>query len=236
MSEIGNLPLRYQPARRLLRLFAGLYLYGASMAMMVRARLGLDPWDVFHQGVTKRVGLSMGTVVIITGALVLLLWIPLRQLPGLGTVANVIVIGLALDATLAILPTPRPMALRIAFMLTAVVANGVASGLYIGARLGPGPRDGLMTGFVRRLAGRRFVSIRSVRTTIEVTVLAVGWLLGGTAGVGTIVYAVAIGPLAHVFIPLFAVSSPAAAAPAGTSSVGDSPSLADAPSPAAVPS
>jgi uncharacterized membrane protein YczE len=209
MSEIGNLPLRHQPVRRLLQLYIGLYLYGASMAAMVRANLGLDPWDVFHQGVTRHTGLSMGTVVIITGALVLLLWIPLRQRPGLGTVSNVVVIGLALDATLAVLPHPHPLALRVALLVAGVVANGVASGLYIGARLGPGPRDGLMTGFVRRLTGRRFVSIRTVRTSIEVTVLAIGWLLGGTVGLGTIAYALAIGPLAHVFIPLFAVRSPA---------------------------
>ncbi len=220
MSEIGNLPLRHRPVRRLLQLLVGLYLYGASMAMMVRAGLGLDPWDVFHQGVSQRTGLDMGWVVIGVGAAVLLLWIPLRQRPGVGTVANVVVIGLALDATLWLLDPPQPLPVRIALLVGGVLANGVASGLYIGARLGPGPRDGLMTGF----AGRRSASIRVVRTVIELTVLAIGWLLGGTVGVGTVLYAVAIGPLAHVLIPFFAVRAPAAApAPAATRPSGGAP-------------
>lgn len=221
MLEIGNLPLRYRPIRRLTQLYAGLCLYGASMALMVRARLGLDPWDVFHQGVSRRTGLSLGWVVIIVGALVLLLWIPLRQRPGVGTVSNAVVIGLALDATLAALPEPRPLAVRVAFLVGGVVANGIAGGLYIGARLGPGPRDGLMTGVVGRYGRRRFVSIRVVRTAIELTVLGTGWLLGGTVGVGTLLYALAIGPLAHVFIPLLRTPSPApAAAPAPPGAAG----------------
>ncbi len=189
MAEIGNLPLRHRPVRRLLQLFVGLCLYGASMGLMVRSRLGLDPWDVFHQGISRQTGVRLGTVVIIVGALVLLLWIPLRQRPGVGTVSNVIVIGLALDATLALVPAPHPLPVRIGFLVGGVVFNGVAGGLYIGARLGPGPRDGLMTGFVGQYGGRRFVSIRTVRTTIELTVLAIGWLLGGTVGVGTVIYA-----------------------------------------------
>ncbi|MFC0528863.1 membrane protein YczE [Phytohabitans kaempferiae] len=188
--------------RRLTQLSGGLVLYGASMALMIESRLGLDPWDVFHQGLSDVTGVRFGWIVILVGAAVLLLWIPLRQRPGLGTVANVVVVGLAADATLALLPTAEPMALRIAFLVSGVVLNGVATGLYIGARLGPGPRDGLMTGYVARRPGR---SVRLVRTVIEVTVLAVGWLLGGTVGVGTVLYAVAIGPLAHVFIPLFTV-------------------------------
>ncbi|MDQ7904553.1 hypothetical protein RB614_08450 [Phytohabitans sp. ZYX-F-186] len=188
--------------RRLTQLLAGLVLYGASMALMIESRLGLDPWDVFHQGLSEVTGVRFGLIVILVGAMVLLLWIPLRQRPGIGTVANVVVIGLAVDAVLAVLPTAGPMALRIAFLVGGVTLNGVATGLYIGARLGPGPRDGLMTGFVARRPGR---SIRLVRTVIEVTVLAVGWLLGGTVGAGTVLYAVAIGPLAHVFIPLFTV-------------------------------
>jgi len=216
MAQIGNLSLRYHPIRRLLQLYVGLVVYGASMALMVRSRLGLDPWDVFHQGVSRQTGLRLGWVVIAVGALVLLLWIPLRQRPSVGTVSNVIVIGLALDATLALLPSPGGLPMRVAFMVGAVVFNGVASGLYIGARLGPGPRDGLMTGLVGRFPGRRFVSIRLVRTTIELTVLAVGWLLGGTVGAGTVLYALAIGPLAHVFIPLFAVRGPAARELPGT--------------------
>jgi len=183
--------------RRLAQLYAGLVLYGASMALMIRAGLGLDPWDVLHQGLAERVPLSFGEVTIVVGALVLLAWIPLRQWPGFGTVSNVVVIGLAVDATLAALPAPDAMPLRIGFMLAGVGLNGVASAAYIGARLGPGPRDGLMTGLVRR-TGR---SVRLVRTSIEVTVLVAGWLLGGTVGVGTVVYALAIGPLVHVLLP-----------------------------------
>jgi uncharacterized membrane protein YczE len=183
--------------RRLAQLYVGLVLYGASMALMIRAGLGLDPWDVLHQGLAERVPLSFGEVTIVVGALVLLAWIPLRQWPGFGTVSNVVVIGLAVDATLAALPAPDAMPLRIGFMLAGVGLNGVASAAYIGARLGPGPRDGLMTGLVRR-TGR---SVRLVRTSIEVTVLVAGWLLGGTVGVGTVVYALAIGPLVHVLLP-----------------------------------
>jgi uncharacterized membrane protein YczE len=194
--------LRDRLSRRLVQLFVGLTLYGASMALMIEAALGLDPWDVFHQGLAERTGLSFGTVVIIVGAVVLLLWIPLRQKPGIGTVSNIVLIGLAVDATLAILPTPHAMAVRITFLVLGILLNGVAGGLYIGAQLGPGPRDGLMTGWVGRKPGR---SIRLTRTVIELSVLAAGVLLGGTVGVGTIAYALLIGPLNHVFIPLFTV-------------------------------
>jgi uncharacterized membrane protein YczE len=203
------LALRDRLARRLVQLFAGLVAYGVSMAFMIRSTLGLDPWDVFHQGIAERTGLRFGVVVILVGVAVLLAWIPLRQRPGIGTIANALVIGLAVDATLAVLPAPHPLAARIAFLVGGVVLNGIATGLYIGARLGPGPRDGLMTGYVARVGG----SIRVVRTVIEVSVLAVGWLLGGTIGVGTVVYAVAIGPLAHVFIPLLSVRPRPAARP-----------------------
>jgi uncharacterized membrane protein YczE len=204
--------------RRLTQLFAGLVLYGASMALMIESRLGLDPWDVFHQGLSEVTGLRFGLIVILVGAAVLLLWIPLRQRPGIGTVANVVVIGLAVDAVLLLLPTAGPMAVRIAYLAGGVVLNGVATGLYIGARLGPGPRDGLMTGFVAR---RPRASIRVVRTVIEVAVLAVGWLLGGTVGVGTVLYAVAIGPLAHAFIPLFTVPPRPAAGTTPASAVAE---------------
>jgi uncharacterized membrane protein YczE len=172
---------------------------------MIRAGLGLDPWDVLHQGLAERLPLSFGMVTIVVGALVLLAWIPLRQRPGFGTVSNVIVIGLAVDAALAVLPAPDAPALRLTFMLAGVGLNGVATAAYIGARLGPGPRDGLMTGLVRR-TGR---SVRLVRTSIEVTVLAAGWLLGGTVGVGTVVYALGIGPLVHVLLPVLTVPEPA---------------------------
>jgi uncharacterized membrane protein YczE len=203
MSAAGKpppIPLRHRLVRRLVQLQLGLVLYGTSMALLVEARLGLDPWDVFHQGIARRAGLHLGWVVIAVGAVVLLLWIPLRQWPGIGTVSNVVVIGLAVDAALALLPTPHVLAVRLAFMVGGILGNGVATGLYIGARLGPGPRDGLMTGYAAR--GH---SIRVVRTVIEVTVLVVGWLLGGTVGWATLIYAVTIGPLAHVFIPLFSV-------------------------------
>lgn len=192
---------------RLVRLFAGLTLYGFSDALMVRSGLGLSPWDVLHQGLSRQTGLSIGTWVILVGVVVLLLWIPLRQRPGIGTISNVIVIGLAMDASLALLATPSGYPVRIAVLVAGVVLNGVATGLYIGARLGPGPRDGLMTGFAAR--GH---SIRVVRTGLEVTVLAVGFLLGGTVGVGTLLYALSIGPLVHLFLPRLTVRTRHAAA------------------------
>jgi uncharacterized membrane protein YczE len=187
--------------RRLVQLYVGLCLYGVAAALQLRSTLGLDPWDVLHQGLARHLGLRIGTVVILIGAAVLLLWIPLRQWPGIGTVSNVIVIGLALDAALAVLPEPRALPARWAFLLLGVLLGGFATGCYIGAGFGPGPRDGLMTGFARR-TGR---SIRLVRTVIELTVLLAGFLLGGTVGVGTAVYALAIGPLAHFFLPLLSV-------------------------------
>ena len=193
--------LRERPVRRLAQLLIGLIAYGVSMALMVEAHLGNQPWDVFHQGVARLTGLSFGTVTVVVGVVVLLLWIPLRQRPGIGTIANVVVIGVVADAALALLPAPDPLAVRIAFLVGAVLLCAVASGLYIGARLGPGPRDGLMTGLVAR-----GYSLRIVRTGIEVSVVAIGWLLGGTLGVGTVVYAVAIGPLVHVLLPRLTVS------------------------------
>lgn len=188
--------------RRLAQLYVGLVLYGISLALMVRAQLGLDPWDVLHEGLANRLPLTFGQVVIVVGAMVLLAWIPLRQRPGLGTISNVFVIGLAVDAALAVLPAPEPMAWRIVFLAAGVVLNSVATAAYIGARLGPGPRDGLMTGLVAR-TGR---SVRIVRTSIELSVLAGGWLLGGTVGLGTVLYAISIGPLVHFLLPLLTVS------------------------------
>ncbi|MFC7447392.1 YczE/YyaS/YitT family protein [Rhodococcus daqingensis] len=183
---------------RLAALFVGLWLYGFSMALMVAAGLGLDPWDVFHQGVAQRTSLSFGTVTALTGAAVLLLWIPIRQRPGFGTVANVVVIAVAVDTSLALLPELNSMAVRVPVMLSAVVLNALATVLYIGAGLGPGPRDGLMTGLVARTG----LSVRLVRTGIEVAVLATGWVLGGTVGVGTVVYALGIGPLIQLMMRL----------------------------------
>ncbi|MEV0339536.1 hypothetical protein AB0H49_10955 [Nocardia sp. NPDC050713] len=183
--------------RRLVALYSGLWMYGFSMAVMVRAGLGLDPWDVFHQGVAEHVPLSFGAVTAVTGAVVLLAWIPLRQRPGLGTVSNIVVIGLSVDVGLWLLPTWESLPVRIAAMLAAVVLNAAATVAYIGAGMGPGPRDGLMTGLVRRTGW----SVRAIRTTIEVTVLVTGWLLGGSVGLGTLVYAFGIGPLIQLMIP-----------------------------------
>ncbi|OMC29696.1 hypothetical protein A5740_17455 [Mycobacterium sp. GA-1841] len=180
-------------------LLIGLCGYGVSMAMMVRAGLGLDPWDVFHQGLTRHTPLSLGMASAVTGVVVLLAWIPLRNRPGVGTVANVVVIAVTVDATLAVLPAASAMPVRIAMMIGAVVLNAISTVLYIGAGLGPGPRDGLMTGLVARTG----LSVRLVRTGIEATVLAIGWLLGGTIGIGTVVYAFGIGPLVQLFLRVF---------------------------------
>lgn len=183
--------------RRLVQLYLGLALYGVSMALLVRSTLGVMPWDVLHQGLSRQIGWSLGTVSIAVGALVLLAWIPLRQLPGVGTISNVVVIGLAVDGTLAVLPAPSVLAARIVLVVGGVLLNAVATAAYIGVHLGPGPRDGLMTGLVRRTGG----SVRIVRTSIEVAVVATGWLLGGTLGLGTVVYALSIGPLVQLLLP-----------------------------------
>lgn len=204
-------PMRGRPARgalprRLLQLYAGLALYGASSALLVRAGLGLEPWNVLHQGLSELTGMTIGVVTTLLGALVLLLWIPLRQRPGLGTISNVLAIGVAMDGTLALVPEARTLAVRVPLMAAAIVLNGAATGLYIAADFGPGPRDGLMTGLHRR-TGR---SIRVMRTTVEAVVVATGFALGGTIGVGTVLYAVVIGPLAQFFLRVFAVPAPAA--------------------------
>ncbi|MFF8867093.1 MULTISPECIES: YczE/YyaS/YitT family protein [unclassified Streptomyces] len=195
MSRHGRL------GRRSIQLYAGLALYGASSALLVRAGLGLEPWNVLHQGLAELTGLTIGVVSIVVGAAVLLLWIPLRQRPGLGTVSNVFVVGLAMDGTLALLPDARALAVRVPLLLAGIVLNGVATGLYIAADFGPGPRDGLMTGLHRR-TGR---SIRLMRTGVEIAVVVTGFLLGGTIGIGTVLYAVSIGPLAQFFLRMFAV-------------------------------
>jgi uncharacterized membrane protein YczE len=195
MSEI-SLPTLGSLPSRLTRLYAGLALYGAGIGLQIESHLGGSPWDVFHQGLSIHMGLSIGTWIILVGALVMLLWIPLRQKPGIGTISNVVLLGLFADAVMWLAPTPEPPAARWAYLLLGVVATGAATGLYIGAGLGPGPRDGLMTGL-----NRLGLSIRTARTIIEVTVLAIGWLLGGTVGIGTVVFALAIGPLTQFFMP-----------------------------------
>jgi uncharacterized membrane protein YczE len=185
--------------RRLTQLYAGLALYGVSGSFILLSGLGNDPWDVFHQGLSRAFGLSIGTWVILIGVLVLLLWIPLRQRPGIGTISNVILIGVWLDLTLRAIPVIHPLPVRVGLMVGGIVLCGIATGLYIGAAMGPGPRDGLMVGIANR--GH---SIRVVRTSIEVIVLIAGWLLGGTVGIGTVLYALTIGLIAHVTIPAFA--------------------------------
>lgn len=218
MRLLAQIPADRRP-RRFGQLLVGLLLYGITMGMMVRAVLGLDPWDVFHQGLTALVNrwvpLSYGTVITIVSGFVLLLWIPLRQRPGVGTIANAAIIGFTADATLRVLPQFDNLTVRIVVLALAIAGNALAGALYIGAGLGPGPRDGLMTGLVARGVG----SIRLVRTTIELSVLGVGWILGGVVGVGTVIYALAIGPLLHLLLPRVEVRSPVG--PGGTAAVDD---------------
>nr|WP_225957536.1 hypothetical protein [Amycolatopsis lexingtonensis] len=178
-------------------MLAGLALYGTSVALVTRAGLGLEPWSVLAEGVLKHTGLSFGTVTGLISVVVLLLWIPLRQRPGIGTIANVVVISVMVDAVRAVVPDQHDLAWQIALLAGGIALNGVATATYVGARLGPGPRDGLMTG----LAGRTGWSVRLVRTGIEVTVVVVGFFLGGTVGVGTVLYALAIGPLTQALLP-----------------------------------
>ncbi len=187
--------------RRLVQLFAGLTLYGVSLALVLRAGLGLAPWDVLHQGLAGILGTTVGQMVILVSFVVLLLWIPLRERPGFGTVSNAVLVGVFVDLTMVVLDDAGSWWARALLLLAGVGLNGLATALYIGASLGAGPRDGLMTGLVRR-TGR---SVRVVRTVLEVTVLAVGWLLGGTVGIGTLLYALAIGPIAHALLPVFTV-------------------------------
>ena len=186
----GRLP------ERLLRLMLGLWLYGVAIALMIEGALGASPWDVFHLGVSLHAPMSLGTVIIITTIAVLLAWIPLRQMPGVGTIANTLLLGPFADLNLMLFDTPQTLPLRIAYMLGGVVACAFATALYVGAQLGPGPRDGLMTGLARRTGW----SIRRVRTAIEITVLAVGVILGGTVGVGTVLFALGVGPLTQFFL------------------------------------
>ncbi len=187
--------------RRLVYLYAGLALYGASMAMILRAGLGNMPWDVLHQGIAEHVHLSIGTVSIIVGAAVLLAWIPLRQRPGLGTVSNVLVLGIVFDLVAPHLPESPALVVAIPMMLGGIVLNAFATVMYIGARFGPGPRDGMMTGLVNRTGW----SVRLVRTGLEVAVVVIGFALGGTLGVGTVLYAIGVGPLIQLFARLLGV-------------------------------
>ncbi len=189
--------------RRLVQLYAGLLLYGFSIALMVRAHLGLAPWDVLHSGLTEHVPIDIGQALVIVSFVVMLAWIPLREMPGIGTISNALVIGLSTDAFLAVMPTPHPIGVRAVLLVAGIALQGLATAAYIGAQLGRGPRDGLMTGLARR-TGR---SLRSVRTTMELTVVAIGLVLGGVAGVGTILYAVSIGPLSQALLPPLVVET-----------------------------
>ncbi|WP_235877558.1 membrane protein YczE [Saccharopolyspora karakumensis] len=199
--DLSLLSMRFRPHTRFPQLIGGLLLYGASLALMVRGDLGLSPWSVLDQGISERLGVSMGMASAVVGVAVLLSWLPLRQRPGVGTVANVLLIAVAVDATLALLPPVEALGIRVPLLIAGVALNALATATYVGARLGPGPRDGLMTG----LHARTGWSVRLVRTSIEVCVLAAGWLLGGTAGLGTVLYAVAIGPLTQTCLPFTAV-------------------------------
>lgn len=193
-------------AERTVRLLSGLVLFAVSIALLVHAGLGAMPWDVLTLGIQVHTGASFGTITALTSVVVLACWWPLRQRPGVGTVANVVVISALVDPALALLDLLPPLALgwRLVLLGAGVVANAVATGLYIGARLGPGPRDGLMTGLVARTGW----SVRVVKTSIEVAVVAVGWLLGGTVGIGTLVYALGVGPLIHLLLPRLTVARP----------------------------
>ena len=191
----GRLP------RRLTQLYVGLVLYGASLALMVRGDLGLAPWDVLHSGFIRHVPITLGQAVVLFSFVVLLLWIPLREVPGLGTISNAIVVGVAADLTLSLLERPDGLALRITFLVVGIVLNALATAMYIGPQFGRGPRDGLMTGLARRTGG----SLRLIRTGLEVSVVVIGLLLGGALGIGTVAYALAIGPLSQLMLPAWIV-------------------------------
>lgn len=200
----GRLP------ERLVRLLVGLWLYGVSNALMMKSALGGSPWVVFHQGAARHLPLSIGTIMVLVALLVLLLWIPLRQMPGLGTLANTLLLGPFTDLGLRMLDTPDSLLMRWVCLLGGVVFCALATALYVGAQLGTGPRDGLMTGFVRRTGG----SLQRVRTSIEVVVLLLGIVLGGTAGVGTLVFALGVGPITQRLMRYLVVRLPGPAAPA----------------------
>jgi uncharacterized membrane protein YczE len=214
--------------RRLVQLFVGLYLYGLGIALIVRGELGVAPWDVLTQGIAKQTGLGFGLITILTSGVVLLLWIPIRQKPGFGTLMNALLVGPFADLSLWMIPTGLDLWLRIVMLLGGIVVLAVATGLYIGAHFGPGPRDGLMTGLHRRTGWRIWI----VRTGIEVTVLITGWLLGGNVGLGTLAFALLIGPLCGYTIPLFAVKRRADATAPGGARDRDIPHPATAATPA----
>lgn len=187
--------------RRMSQLLVGLALYGASLALMVRGDLGLAPWDVLHSGLIRHVPVTLGQMVVIASLVVLVLWVPLREKPGIGTVANALLVGISADVTLALVDRPDVLGLRVTYLVLGVFLNGVATALYIGSQFGRGPRDGLMTGLARRTGWR----LAPVRTGLEITVVALGVLLGGALGIGTLLYAFALGPLTQWLLPVFVV-------------------------------
>lgn len=184
--------------RRVIQLIVGLFLYGAGAALTVEAGLGVDPWTVLAEGLSLHTGIGVGWMTNILGFFVLLLWVPLRQRPGIGTVANILLVGTSMQAVLTIVPPLSGLLVQFATLLAGIVLVALASGLYIGAHFGPGPRDGLMTGMNARLGWPIWVC----RATVELSVLFAGWLLGGTVGLGTVLFAVLIGPLVHIALPL----------------------------------
>lgn len=183
-------------ANRTTRCVAGLAAFGVGISLLLESHLGAAPWDVFHQGVSRHTGVSIGNVIVVTGVVLLLLWIPLRQRPGLGTLLNALEIGVVVDLVLPVLPTPDPLALRVAYLAAGLVVIAVGSGLYIGSGLGAGPRDGLMMGLKAR-----GLSVRTARTAVEITVLGAGIALGGSVGIGTVAFTFGIGPLVQAFLP-----------------------------------
>jgi len=203
MSFLSDAVLPEPRLRRLIQLVVGLVLFGVSLAMLVSADLGLDPWDVFHQGVARTGNIRLGVVVVSTSLVVLTLWRPLRQRPGIGTIMNAVLVGIVFEATIPLLGEPSSLIWRWILLAGAITVNAIGTGMYVGAGLGPGPRDGLMTG----IAARGY-PIRLVRTGIEVVVLVAGWLLGGSVGLGTVAFALAIGPLVHITLPLFTIKNP----------------------------
>lgn len=199
---------RHRPIERIVRCLIGLVSFGVGITLLIASDLGAAPWDVFHTGVSELTGISTGNVIIIVGILLLLLWIPLREQPGLGTILNAFVIGIVVDLTLPLIGHVESLPVRVAMMFGGVVIVAIGSGFYIGAGLGPGPRDGLMTGLSRQTIAGRSISIRTARTGVEIVVLLVGVALGGAVGLGTIVFALAIGPLAQIFIPPLSMADP----------------------------
>jgi uncharacterized membrane protein YczE len=202
VSDPQQLKFRDRLGQRLARCTFGLALFAVGISLQMNANIGAPPWDVFHQGVSKQTEISIGKVIVMTGFILLLLWIPLKQKPGLGTILNALEIGLVADLALAIIPEPNNIFIRVVMAGLGIVIVAVGTGFYIGSALGPGPRDGLMTGLAKR-----GIPIRIGRTAIEVTVLIVGLVLGGQVGVATFAFAFGVGPLVHFFLPRLAISS-----------------------------